>query len=828
MRTLLKDVIYSLRGLAKRPGYTLVAVLTLALGIGANTAIFSGINAILLKSLPFREPDNLMLAYLGSPGSTETEQESQPWSYPKYEVLRDQNRSFEQVAAFSKQDFSLTDTETPERLTGEIVSASYFPLLGLNARQGRVFGAEEDARPKDRPVVVISHGLWQRRFGSDANIIGRRIFLDKITLEVVGVMPEGFRGLSGAAELWIPTMMAPALLAPDQLTEPFVHWHDVVARLKPGLPREQAQAEMKSLAQTLNEAVPAPPGFESGDINIVPLREAKVDPTIKKSFLILFVAVVFVLLIACVNSANLLLARSLSRQKEIAIRLALGARRSHIIRLLLIESSILGLLGGLFGLLLAIWGTNLLNVIRPANNPAEWARNFQILDFNVATLDASVLIFNFVVAITAGLLFGLLPAIRASRPDVNSALKDVATGPAESFGRFRGLGPVSLLVIAEVALSLVLLAGAGLMLRSFQTMQHTDIGFDPKNILTMKFDLSKLEPPAANAFIEQLLARVSALPGVRSASVSQSTPLSDNAGKTELNIVGRPPGPPGSGPAVDYHVVGGEHFKTLAVPVVKGRTFTERDRADAPRVAVINEHAARLIWPGEDPLGKRIMLSLGWSPDQAAEIVGVVGDVKYHGVEEPVNADVYLSYLQDGQRPNFILARTTGDPASLTQQMRREVLALNKDMPVYDVKTMEERVAAMTSRTRLSALLLGLFAGVALLLSSIGVYSMTSYAVSERTKEFGIRMALGASPQQIFRLVLRRGVLVAGIGIVGGLLAAFALTRVLASQLYGVSSTDPLTFLGVSLLHALVALLACYVPARRVTRLDPMIAFKHQ
>src|ERR1043166_6360031 len=828
MRTLLKDIRYSLRVLAKKPGYTIVAMLTLALGIGANTPIFSGLNAILLKALPFRDPGNLMLVYLANGDSAETGEESQPWSYPKFEVLRDENRSFEQVAAFSKQDFSLTDTERPDRLPGEVVSSGYFPLLGADAQRGRVFTPDEDARPNERPVVLIGAGLWQRRYGGDPNIIGRRIFLDKIPLEVVGVMPANFHGLSGVADLWVPTMMAPSLLSPDELTEPFVHWHDVVARLKPGVSREQAQAEMKLIAKRLNEAVPAPPGFERADMNVVPLRDAKVDPALRKSFLILFAAVVFVLLIACINIANLLLARSLSRQREMAVRLAIGASRAHVFRLLLIESALLGLGGGLLGLVFAVWGINMLNLIRPANNPAQWARNFQILDFNIAQLDARVLGFNFAIALLAGLLFGVLPAMRASRADVNSVLKGAAAGPGEAFGKFRRMGPLSLLVGAEVALSFVLLIGAGLMLRSFERTQQTALGFDPKNVLTVKFDLSKLEPAAAVTFCEELLGRVASLPGVRAASVSSSTPLSSNAGTTELTVVGRPPAQPGQGPPIDYHVVDGEHFKTLGIPLVRGRTFTRQDRAGAPRVALINEHAARDIFPGEDPIGKRVRLSLGWEPGLSAEIIGVVGDVKYYNVEEPPKSDIYLPYLQDSQRPSFLLVRTGGNPVTLVEPVRREVFSLNKDMPVYDVKTMDERIADVTSRTRLSALLLGLFAGVALLLSALGVYGLTGYTVSERTKEFSIRMALGASPQHLYRLVLGRVALLAGLGIVVGLCVAFALTRVLSSQLYGVSSTDPVTFLGVALLLAAVAFFAGYVPARRVTRLNPMAAIRNE
>ena len=828
MRTLLRDIRYSLRVLAKKPGYTIVAMLTLALGIGANTAIFSGLNAILLKSLPFRDPDNLMVVYLANPGGDETEEKSQPWSYPKYEVLRDQSGSFEQVAAFSKRDFSLTDTETPERLTGEVVSAGYFPLLGVGAQRGRVFTSDEDARPSERPVVLIGEGLWQRRFGGDPNIVGRRIFLDKTPLEVVGVMPANFHGLSGVADLWVPTMMAATLIAPDQLTEPFVHWHDVAARLKPGVSREQAQAEMKLVVQRLNEAFPAPPGFESGNVNVVPLRDAKVDPALKNSFMVLFAAVVFVLLIACINIANLLLARSLSRQREMAVRLAIGASRGHVVRLLLIESALLGLGGGVLGLLLAVWGINLLNLVRPANNPAQWARNFQILDFNVAQLDARVLVFNFAIALLAGLLFGVLPALRASRADLNSVLKGVAGGPGEVFGRVRRMGPLSLLVGAEIALSLVLLIGAGLMLRTFERTQQTALGFDPKNVLTVKFDLSKLEPAAATTFSEELLGRVAALPGVRAASVSSSTPLSSNAGMTELSLLGGPPAEPGQGPPIDYHVVDGEHFKTLGIPVVKGRTFTRQDRAGTPRVALINERAAREIFPGEDPVGKRVRLALGWEPGTSAEIVGVVGDVKYNNVEEPPKSDIYLPYLQDNQRPKFLLVRTGGNPTTLVDAVRREVFSLNKDMPVYDVKTMDERIAAVTSRTRLIALLLALFAGLALLLSAIGVYGLTGYTVSERTKEFSIRMALGASPQHLRRLVLSRVALLVGLGIAVGLCVAFALTRVLISQLYGVSSTDPLTFLGVALLLAAVAFFAGYLPARRVTRLNPMSAIRNE
>ncbi len=822
----MSDLVYGLRTMMKRPGFTLAIVITLALGVGANTAIFSAINAVLLRPLPFKDPQGLMMIYRMNPPGARTKDDTQPWSYSKFKILREANESFDQVASFSKKEFSLIGNDDATRVVGEYVSASYFPVLGVNAMSGRVFLPEEDQVPKTDAVILIGNGLWKSRFSSDPALVGKTVNVNGIPLTVVGIMPQDFKGLSGEADLWVPNMMAPALLSGDQLTQPFVHWMDVFGRLKPGVTTAQAEAEMPAVVATIKERIPGPPGLQGGDIKLVPLHESKVDPAIKKAFLILFIAVGFVLLISCVNIANLLLARAFSRRKEIAIRLALGATRRHVIRLLLVESLLLGLCGGLVGLLIAYWGIELLNLIKPANNPAEWARNFQILNFNKLGLDGWVLAFNFAIALASGLLFGLMPAMQSSSFDINSSLKEVALGPSENMGRGRRIGPRGFLVITEIALSFVLLVGAGLMIKSFERIQETRIGFDPDNLLALKFDISKYDQNAARNFYEQLLNRVMAVPGVESASFSRSLPLLSNSGATELTVEGHGPAAPGTGPSIGYQLVGPGYFETMRIPIQRGRAFTPHDAGNIGRVAVINETAARELWPDEDPLGKRVRLALGWKPDDWAEIVGIVGDVKYNNIEKPVTPDIYLSYLQDSQRPPFLILRSSNDPTTLVSSVRQEVLALDRALPVYNVKTLNQIVDEARSKTRLSAVLLTIFGAIALILSAIGIYGVMSYIVSSRTREIGIRMAFGARQADILKLILSEGVVLIGVGLFAGVLIAIALTRVLASQLFNVSSTDPVTFIAIWLVLMGVALMACYIPARGATKVDPMIALR--
>ena len=827
IETLIADLRYGTRVLSKNPGFAAVAVLSLALGIGANTAIFSVVNAVILRPLPYTNPDRLMSVQRIEQKRTGGTEASTVWSYPKFAALRDQNDIFEQVAAYSQSAYSLTGTDNPERVVTEFVSANYFPMLGIDAVAGRTFTPDEDKTPNTSPVAVISHSLCERRFGSGQDVIGKTISLEKTTLTIVGVLPESFKGQSGVVDVWVPMMMVPSLVFPRRLSQAYAHWHEVIALLKPGVSQPQARAALEITAKKMTSVVPLLAGMNPDGITIVPLREANLDPSIRKSLLILSGAVAFVLLIACVNIANLLMARSVKRQKEIAVRLALGATRSRLIRQLLTESVLLSVLGGAAGLLVTKLGIALLAVVKPSSNPAFKAKDIQTLNFAAANLDTQVLVFNFGLAIITGLLFGLVPALQASRADFNDSLKDSTSLFDGKGGLWRQLNPKNILVLAEIALSLVLLVSAGLMIRSFVRMQSVQIGFTPNDLITLKIDLPAKYNSAA--FYEELISRTAAMPGVTSASVTNKVPLSSSPCRTVMKIDGVTLPPEAEPPLVGCVSVGPDYFKTLRVPVIHGRVFTDQDREGAQRVAIINETAARKYWPDENPLGKRIRLSIGWEPaDDWAEIVGVIGDVKYGKVEEAVQPDVYLCYLQPTEPSPFLIVRAATNPLSLVPALRQTVLSIDRNLAVYDIKTMDERIADSTSQTRFSAVLLGLFATVALILAAIGIYGVMSYAISARTREIGIRMALGAQRADVLRLVIRNGLSITLIGVAIGIVAAIGATNILASQLYGIAATDPATFVAISALLICVALLACYLPARRATKVDPMIALRYE
>lgn len=825
METLILDIRYAIRTMLKNPGFNAVAVLSLALGIGANTSIFSVVNELLLRPLPYKNADQLAQVFRTTEEAGEGIQASELWSYPKFQVLRDSSESFEEVAAVSDQNFPVTDSDNPERLSAEMVSASYFPMLGVEAAVGRTFSPDEDASPATHPVALLGHGIWQRRFGGDAGVIGRTISLNKVPLTIVGVLPEGFKGQKGTAEVWVPMMMAPRLTFARRLLSPFAHWTEVIARLKPGVSHDQAQTEMGMVSAKLREAIPvSPPSTVSSEsIKLVALKEARLDPAIRKSFLILFAAVGFVLLIACVNIANLLLTRSFSRRKEIAIRLALGASRGRLIRQVLTESVLLAVVGGLAGLLIAMWGIEFLGAFKPAG--AERAGSYiRVLDFSKASIDARVLAFNFLLSVVTGVIFGLLPALQTSKPDVNDALKEGGGAAVSRSELLHGLTARNLLVATEIAMALVLLIGAGLMIRSFGQLQALAIGFQPDHVMTLKVHLPKYEQKAEVAFDEQLIERVRGLSGVEAVSVASSTPLSNNSAATIMKIKGDE----GEPKFVGLHSVAPDYFKTLRIPFMRGRAFTNQDRAGAKLVAIVNESAAQEYWPGEDPIGKEIWLGAGWEANQFGEIIGIVGDVKYGKIEEASRPEVYLPYTQPTEPASFVLVRTANDPLQIVAAVRGEILGIDKSVPVFDVKTMEERSAAATSRTRFSALLLGIFASVALLLSAIGIYAVMSYAVSGRTREIGIRIALGATSADVLGLVIREAAALTLAGVAVGLGGALAATRVLGSQLYGVGTTDAATFAVVSLLLAGVAMLASYIPARRAARVDPMVALRDE
>jgi predicted permease len=815
MEMLLQDLRYGVRMLMRRRGFMAIAILALALGVGANTAIFSVVNAVLLRPLPFKDPGRLV--FIHETVHRETV-ERRPASYPDFEDWRDQNQVFEQIAAYADgQRFTLTGAGTADRIAGELVSASYFPLLGAQAARGRTFLAEEDRAADPQSVAVISHALWQQRFGADPNLLGQTIKLDDQDCVVVGIMPEGFKGVSSEAQIWIPMASLAADRSSKVLQQRGSRWHQAIARLKPGVTLAEAQADMDAIAARISASNP-----RTNDKRGVLLVGARDDlfGDIRPALLVLLAAVGFVLLIACANVANLLLARAASRQKEIAIRTALGAGRLRLIRQFLTESVLLGLLGGACGLLLAVWGIDLLVALIPV----------QIPGFVKINMDASVLGFTLLISFLTGLAFGLAPALQASKLDLNETLKDGSRGSTGGAGHNRIR---RLLVIAEIALALVLLVGAGLMLKSFERLRAFNPGFKTDHVLTVRANLStrKYKPDAAAAFSERLVERIGNLPSVEAVGVGSDLPLDGSSSATLGAIEGSAPGTAENEIRMYHHRVSPNFFATLGIPLITGRNFTPQDDGQAPPVVIISETMARRYWADENPLGKRITIREDkdgkpiWD-----QIVGVVGDVKYRTLirDQNKDPDIYLSFLQLPRLEFGVAVRTSLDPAALATTLRTEMQNLDPDLPISEIATMEQRLKDETAQSRFTTLLLGIFAFVAIVLAGVGIYGVMSYSVTLRTHEIGIRMALGAKQGDILRLVVGEGMALVGTGIVIGLTGAMMATRVLAAQLYSVSATDPATFVIVPLILAGVALAACFVPARRATKVDPMVALRYE
>jgi len=815
-----QDLRFGARMLIKQPGFTLIVVLTLALGIGANTAIFSVVNALLLRPLPYRHPEQLVKVFRTPPDPAKGMLPS-IWSYPRFEMLRDQNQSFAAIAGFNQSPYNLTGTDAPEQLQNETVSDGYFTLLGVNTIVGRSFTTEDAGT-----TALLGYSLWQRRFGGDPQVIGKTIELDKQAFTIVGVLPPGFRGQSGTADVWLSMSAAPKFV-PTILTHPNDHWFQVVARLKDGVTLTAAQADMQRVSAQIEQKYPSPPDTLSGNTKtpvLEPFQAAKVDPALKTSFLLLLAAVGMALLIVCANVANLLLARAMARRREFALRSALGASRQRLLRQLITESLLLALTGGALGALVAHWGVALLMRIRPSDDAQFWTSYSHAFNFFTIDPDWRALGFNFALALLTGLLFGLLPALQSSFINVNEALKEGAGGSGAGFQGRRRSSVRSLLVVGEIAIALVLLGGAGLMINSLLRLQSVNLGFAPENLLTMTVYArdAKLE------FHERLLARVQALPGVEAASFSRNVPLLGRYARAVIDIEGRADVKKAG---VGFHSVSPDYFKTLGIALLRGRAFTAQDRTGAPRVALINQTAAEKFFPGEDPIGKRIrpyVTPQYQTTEIFVEIVGVVADAPYGRLEEAIGPDIYVSALQPTDQMRMLVVRSSVDAAALTAAVRRELLALDRNVPLTAIQMMKERVADVTSHTRFIALSLGLFAGLALALAGIGIYGVMAYSVSARTREIGVRLALGAPPGRVLRLILNQGLRLTLIGIAIGLLVSFALTRVMQRLLYGVSATDPLTFAGVTLLLTLTALLACWIPARRATKVDPMAALRSE
>ena len=803
---LLHDLRYAARTLLKNPAFTIIAVIALALGIGANTAIFSVVNTVLLRPLPYKDPDRLVMVWEdaakhGYPRDTPTTANFVDW--------RDQNQVFEGMAAMTDASFNLTGTGDPERLQGNRVSAALFPLLGVEPQMGRVFTAAED-QPGAQRVVILSYALWQRRFGGDPSIVGKALTLNGRSYTVVGVMPMRFHYPTVDDQVWVPIAFSPQATA-DRTT----HYLRVLARLKPGVTLAQAQTEMSTIATRLQQQYPQ----TNTDIGaVVTSLQEQLVGDIRPALLILLGAVALVLLIACANVANLLLARAAVRQKEIAVRVALGARRQRLIRQFLTESLLLSTMAGIVGLAIAYGGLILLRSFIPEN----------IAQAREISIDFRVLGFTLLVSVATGVIFGLAPAIQAVRFNQIETLKeggrDAATGGSSK--RLR-----SLLVTAEVAISLVLLIGAGLLINSFLRLRNVDPGFRVDHLLTMNFVLpvpKYQDAERRSAFYKELIQRVEALAGVRSAAVTTNLPL--YAGEYSITMVfeGKPEPPPGQEPIIVTRIISPEYFDTVGIPLLKGRQLTEQDTRTSPKVVVISETMARRHWPNEDAIGKRIAFGKVTTDDDWIHVIGVVKDVRQRLTTDS-KPQMYLSHQQvDFFAPENLVVRTDVDPRSLAAPVRNAVWQIDKDQPVSDISTMEGILADSIARQRFSMLLFAIFACVALVLASVGIYGVMSYSVAQRTHEIGIRMALGAQTGAVLKLAVWYGMKLVGIGIVIGLIAAFALTRVMSTLLFGVTATDPATFTLISLLLVCVAAIASYIPARRATKVDPLVALRYE
>jgi macrolide transport system ATP-binding/permease protein len=822
LQSLVRDIHYSLRQLWKNPGFTIVATLALALGIGANSTIFSLANSVFLRPLPVAEPNRLV--WLFNDGD-------RPVSYPDYLDYRSQADMFSGLLAYSWVALNLGSAGEAERVTGVLVSANYFDLLGVKVERGRSFSPEEDQVPGGDPVAVISHDLWQRRFANDPQVIGKTLVLNGQKISIVGVAPAGFVGTEEAfpRDIWLPVTMRDQLAGGgvsangnrSLFTDRNARQFNVMARLKPGLSLQQAQARMDHIAAQLAAAHPETNAnrhvivYAAG--NGRPYFRAMLRPVTW----ILLAVVALILLIACANVANLLLVRSTARRKEIAIRLALGASRGRLVRQLMTESVLLALLGGTAGLLLSLWLTNLLMALKPSV-PMP-------VNINVST-DWRVFVFTFVFSLLAGVIFGLVPALQASNPALVPVLKDdtSAVGFRNSLFSLR-----SLLVIAQVAMSLVVLIGAGLFLRSLRNAQAINPGFDAPQVLALSLATGAqgYDENKSRLFYQQLVARVQALPGVQSASLAQSAPLSifyAPSFAAPTIVEGSEPPPGQNPPAIGYNSVGLKFFQTLGTPLVRGRDFTAEMREGTPAVTIINETMARLFFTNVDPIGKRLRVTRRGGAAVSCEIIGVVKDSKYLSLGEDPTPFIFFPYQQSYSPTMTVMVRAQGDPKNLTAAVRQQVQALDPNLPLFNVVTLSENINISLFPARFGAWLLGGFGLLALVLATVGIYGVMSYTVSKRTHEIGIRMALGAQASNVLRLVVGQGLLLALIGVGVGLAGAFALTRVVKSFLYGLGATDLVTFAAISLLLFLVALAACFIPARRATKVDPLVALRYE
>ena len=838
---MLQDLRYAIRTLLKNPGFTIVAVLTLALGIGANTAMFAVVNAVLLKPLPFQDADRLMLVHLTMPdreaGGIGGLRDA-VWSYPKYRTFLDVQQTYDSTALFAGRDFTLSGDQEPERVRGEVITDRYPAILGIAPLLGRSFTGEETHRAGEARVATISHALWLRRYGGDRNVVGRTIQINALPYTIVGVMPAGFRGLHGNAEMWVPL----AALEPAMLQQRQNHSYYLAARRKIGV----AEPAAISAAQVYGRHVDAafsdrPSGPENAwGATAVSLSNSRVDADVRRASLVLLGAVGFVLLIACVNLTNLIVAKAIGRRREVAVRMAIGASRFRVARLFLTESLLLAGLGAASGLLLALGLLNGAAALLPDadvffNSPiapgvprTAGAAGLTRIGASMIGLDLVTLLFTCGVAAAAAALIALVPALQASSLRPVDAVK---TGGGSGTARgFHLLGVRSALVTTQIAVALVLLAGAGLMVKSAARLQRTAIGVDPAGVLTTTITLpgARYNSESGRVLYSQLVDRLRALPRVESVGLGNCPPISGGCSATSFwqPSLGPRRGP-GRDPIVGVYWATPDYFSALRISVLQGRALTDRDRAGQPNVVVVNETAARTFWPNDTPIGKIIAVGQGGF-DKGAEVVGVVSDVRYTTIEAGARPDVYLPFAQSYQGRMRLFVRSRLDDEGLVSAIRQEVRALDPNLPLSEVKTMDERVGDAMWRTRVAAWLFSAFAGLALLLTAVGIFGVMSQTVSQRTSEIGVRMALGAQGRDVLSLVLGRASLLMGIGLAAGVAVALGVTRVMTALLYQTEPGDPATLGYVALLLGVVALTSCYLPARRASRVDPIVALRYE
>ena len=806
MKNLLKDLRHGMRSLLRQPAFTIVAVITLALGIGANTAIFSLVNAVLLRALPFQNPERLV-----SVGKAAGEGGLPGLAGFQYLAWKEKSTTFDGIAAYTDNNFNLIGNGEPERISCAQVSASLFPTLGVPPLVGRTFLPEED-RPGQNQVAIVSEGFWQRRYGREPSLVGSTIQLNDKRYTVVGIMASSFR-YPGDFEIWLPLALDPV----RETQGDFLSLVEVVGRLKPNVMAEQAQAELNLLSQ---QAAAQRKGWVTvTSLDILPLQQQLVVG-VRLTLLVLWGAVGLVMLLTCANVANLMLARTVSRQREMAIRAAVGGRRWQLIRQLLGESLILGIAGGALGLLLAIWGVSAIASLVPEGFASS------VYNLKAIPLDWRVFAFTFALSLLVALVFGIVPALSGSRPDLLKVLRESSARNLMSFGlrSMRGW-----LVVTELALALILLLGAGLLVRSFRQLSAVDLGFNRENVLMARVNLPRsvyrTEPQTA-AFYGQLLERVKALPGVESTGMINHTPLSGFGLIVFTGIEGQPPPDQKKDAPIGVGSVSPDYFRTLQIPLISGRVYDERDRADAPKVAIVNQAFARRYFPGGDVLGKRI--GFGCEEGLCTTIVGVVGNVKQESITADVAPEIFVPSSQMPMNGMTLFIRSTGNTGDLARALRSEVLAIDKNQPVFNVKTLDQRVVETIAVSRSLMLLFSGFALLALVLACVGIYGIVSYSVSQRTREIGIRMALGARAVDVLRLVLKNGMTLVAVGVAIGVAGALALTRFLTTMLFGVTPTDTSTFVVVSAVLAIVAFIACLVPARRATKVNPLVALRYE